>query len=243
LHGGEWGIHRACFLSEVRQEAGVSEVSFSYSSVDGEGGFPGKVDIAVTYSWQDDGTLRVDIRAETDQRTPLNMTHHAYWNLRGSFGTEVWSHELQIPSSYYATTNDECISDGKVAASRLTPMDFRFRRPVGHGVGLLETSGYDHCLILDRPGEGMAQAAHLRDPKSGRNMTLWTNQLALQVYSANGFEGSFENSEGECVVQHGGICLEPQAPPGALHHDDLGSLIVEPGTPYVNRSFFCFFVN
>ena len=110
-------------------------------------------------------------------------------------------------------------------------MDFRFRRSVGHAIPLLDAPGYDHCLLLDREREGLMQAAHLMDAESGRNMTIWTNQPGLQLYTTPSLPG----------CGGGAICLEPQAPPGALHHPDLGDLMVEEGETYCHKTLYCFF--
>jgi len=231
LHGGEEGLHQACFRGEIIEEKDEQVLRLTYFSPSGESGFPGEVEIEVDYSWKSDGTLSLEMRGKPGRETPLNFTHHPYWNLSGSFEESIDAHNLQVVSSDFAVVDSELVPTGETASCRLTPMDFRYRRSIGHALPLLESGGYDHCLVLDRQADGLMQAAHLLEPESGRNMTIWTNQRGLQLYTTDSLPG----------YAGGAICLEPQAPPGALHFPELGSVMVTAGEVYVHKILYCFF--
>ena len=243
LHGGDDGLHQCLFSGEVIQGQEGDELQLKHSRPGGVGGYPGGLDLTIRIRWGGDGTLSWVMEAEVDQMTPVNLTHHPYWNLSGDFQEEVTEHELQVVSSSYAEVTEEGISTGQSIPSRLSPMDFRFRRTVGHALPLLEQGGYDHCLLLDRTGEGLFQAAHLLHGGSGRNMTLWTNQRALQFYTGQGLSGDMITEDGTELRPRAALCLEPHEAPGALHYPALGSMMVSPGEKYEHRILYCFFVS
>ena len=186
LHGGTIGFNKK--LWKVEKNNAPRSVTYEYVSPDGEEGYPGRLTTRVTYSLNDKNELRWTATASTDKPTILNIVHHPYWNLSGDPATSINDHLLTIPASRYLPTNAGLIPTGEFATVKGTPMDFRRPHRIGDRVtekflALLYGGGYDHCWVLDRPKpRGLASAARLEDPRSGRVLTIRSNQPAIQFY-------------------------------------------------------------
>lgn len=243
LHGGAEGLHRAQFTGVIDSVPEGEGLTLHYRSPHGEAGFPGQLELEMGCRWGVDGTLQIAVKAVADRPTPLNLTHHPYWNLSGDFGQDVLSHELQVNSSDYAEVDAEKVQTGQLKSNRLTPMDFRFRRPVGHALSLLPEAQYDHCLVLNSGESPLNHAVHVLDPGSGRNFSMWTNQSAVQFYTAKGLGGAPMTSEGVQPVDNGALCLEPHHPTGAVDNPALGNLWIPAGQPSVWKVIYGFFVS
>ncbi|MAW61855.1 MAG: galactose-1-epimerase [Planctomycetes bacterium] len=239
LHGGPGGLHRVHWklLAYGRHRNGDAWARFGYLSLEGEEGYPGTLELEVEYTLTIDHVLRIEYQATTDIPTPVNLTHHSYWNLAGE-GT-ILDHELQIKASSYTPTDDTLIPTGEIASVDGTALDFRQSTPVGARIEqLVETPayGYDHNYVLDRTGLFPLQhVATVREPRSGRRLEVWTEDIGLQLYTGN-WLGEVTGRGGTVYPQYGGLCLEAQHFPNAINEPTFPSIVLEPGEVYEKRT-------
>lgn len=235
LHGGVVGFDRVVWRAE---EVGGPNagVRFSHQSPDGDEGYPGRLDVAVTYALGRDGVLRIDFEARTDRPSVVNLTHHPYWNLRDGGASEVLDHELFLAASAHTPVDRSGIPTGAIEPVAGTPLDFRSPRAIGERIAALAAlrGGYDHNLVLDRPVGSAAPtlAARLRDPASGRVLEVHTTQPGLQLYAGNFLDGSLVGRGGHRYRRHHGLCLEPQHFPDSPNQPGFPSTRLAPGEVY-----------
>lgn len=242
LHGGaKRSLDKVIWKAEkVKSEAGPA-VRFTYSSPDGEENYPGKLDIAVTYTLTGKNELKIDYIASTDKATPVNLTNHLYFNLSGAGTETVLDHVLQVHADKYIPTDDELIPIGKIEPVKGTPFDFNEMTRLGARIEpLIKTGamGYDLSYLL-RQRDVKAPAARLRDPASGRTLTVFTDQPALQVYTGNFLKGQ-KGKYGKTYKQRSAICLETGFLPDAVNHDNFPSIILRPGQTYRQTCVYAF---
>ena len=234
LHGGAArSLDKVHWQSEVGVVGGTPTAKFRYRSPDGEEGYPGTLDIEVSYSLPADNELRIDYRATTDRRTPVNLTNHAYWNLSGAGSPTILDHELIIDADSYTPCDDNLIPTGQVADLHGTPLDFRTGKKVGLRIARLRDSsakGYDHNYVL-RGGPGLRRAAVLYDPISGRVMTIETTEPGLQCYSGNWLDDQ-AGKGGQRYAANSALCLETQHFPDSVNQPAFPSTILEPTNTY-----------
>ncbi|MBN2627184.1 MAG: galactose mutarotase [Spirochaetales bacterium] len=231
LHGGPMGFDRVIWKAEPFEESGKGGIRFSYTSPDGENGFPGTLKTVVTYTFSDSGEMRIDYRAETDKTTPVNLTNHTYWNLSGlGSGETVQDHEFRINASSYNPVDDALIPTG-IDPVEGTPMDFRAFKTIGKDS---PEFGYDHNWILD--GEGMREACVLAHRKSGRKLTILTDQPGIQVYTSGHMPPMAERT-GECY-QFMAAALETQNFPNCVNEPDFPDCLLRPGDVYETATVF-----
>jgi aldose 1-epimerase len=242
LHGGtKRNLGKVVWKAE-KVKGSVPAVRFTYTSPDGEEGYPGKLDVSVTYTLTDQNELRIDYTATTDKATPVNLTNHSYLNLSGHGADTVLDHELMVAADSYTPTDDTLIPTGKIAPVAGTPLDFTKAKRVGDGVeALLKTPamGVDHNFVLRKREEQPTLAAKLRDPKSGRTMTVLTTQPGVQVYSGNFLKGQ-KGKGGAVYKQRSGICLETQHFPDSVNQPAFPSIILKPGQTYKQTCIYAF---
>jgi aldose 1-epimerase len=241
LHGGvKRSLDRVVWKAEPLKDKNA--VRFHYVSPDGEEGFPGKLDITVTYSVTEDNNLKIAYTATTDKATPVYLTNHTYFNLGGAGSGTVLDHELQIDADSYIPTDDTQIPTGTLAKVAGTEMDFNKPTRIGARIDpLIKTTalGYDHCYVL-RPGDGkLRQIAMLRDPKSGRIMTVQTDQPGVQIYTGNHLSGQ-KGRDGKTYEKRGAVCLETGAFPDAVNQPTFPSTILQPGRTYEHTCIYSF---
>ncbi len=234
LHGGgPRSLDKVLWRGSATERDGVPSATFRYTSPDGEEGYPGRLDITVRYSLPNPHEIHIDYHARTDQPTPVNLTNHAYWNLAGQGGATILDHELQVLADQYTPTDDTLIPTGQLARVHSSPLDFRQPALIGGRIAQLDATGargYDHNYVL-RPGSGLRAAATLRDPGSGRTLTILTTEPGLQFYSGNFLHG--QTGKGGAVYAHrSGLCLETQHFPDSVHHAHFPSVILRPGQDY-----------
>lgn len=240
LHGGsERSLDKVRWQAAPRVVDGVPMVIFTYTSPDGEEGYPGNLHIAVTYALTADDELRIDYEATTDRPTPVNLTNHAYWNLAGHGGPTILDHELMIEAERYTPTDDTLIPTGIVAQVHGTPLDFRRPTEIGLRIGRLEGTaarGYDHNFVL-RDGTGLRRAAVLRDPGSGRQLEILTTEPALQFYSGNFLSGQ-RGKAGAVYAHRSGLCLETQHYPDSVNQKGFPDTVLRPGATYRSTTVY-----
>ena len=236
LHGGRVGFDRRLWEADAFSEDGTCGVCFSRVSPDGEEGYPGNLEVAVTYTLTDLDELRIDLEAMTDRATPVNLTNHAYFNLRGH--GDVRGHRLQLAAPAYTPVDAQLIPTGVVATVAGTPLDFTDEHAIGERLDDLP-GGYDHNVVLDRREDGeLVCAARVEEPESGRVLEVYTTEPGLQFYSGNGLDGSIVGRGGQRYERHAGFCLETQRFPDSPNQSAFPSAILRPGTFYTHTILF-----
>ncbi|MCA8973130.1 MAG: galactose mutarotase [Planctomycetes bacterium] len=242
LHGGgKRSLDKVHWTGEVIDSGASPAVRFTYRSRDGEEGYPGNLDIAVTYRLDGEG-MHIDYRATTDARTPVNLTNHAYWNLAGAGAATVLDHELWINADRYTPVDDTLIPTGAIEPVTWA-LDFRKPTRVGLRIATLDGTsalGYDHNYVLQ--GTGMRHIATLRHVENGRGFELFSDQPGLQFYSGNFLNGNVGGiGKGGAVYGYrSGLCLETQHFPDSVNHPHFPNTILEPGHEYRTRSTWRF---
>lgn len=242
IHGGvENTIDKKIWAVEV----GDNSVTFRYTSPDGEENFPGELAIETTYSLAGTGDLRIDYRVTTDKPTPVNLTNHSYFNLRGAGEPSVADQVLRINADRYTPGDDTQIPTGELAPVADTPLDFRTPTTIGTREAELHDTtegGYDHNFVINQttPGE-LTLAAELHDPVSGRVMTVSTTQPGVQFYGAKGLKGQ-TGKGGKTYPPRSACCLETQHFPDAINQPTFPSVLLTPGEVYQHTCIYAFSV-
>ena len=244
LHGGSArSLDKVLWNSTAFENADDRGVKFTYHSPDGEENYPGNVDITVTYTLTDDHEIQIDYEATTDEKTPVNLTNHAYFNLAGAGAPTIHDHLLTINANNYIPVDDTLIPTGEIAPVEGTPLDFRQPTPIGLRVAELDntsTTGYDHNYVLKKSKLGeLSVAAVLKDPSSGRTLTVWTTQPGVQFYGGNFLFGQ-EGKQGQTYLHRSGCCLETQHFPDSVNQPDFPSVILKPGDTYHQTCIYAF---
>ena len=231
LHGGEQGYDKVVWTGTPVKRGGAKGVEFSYLSEDGEEGYPGNLAIKATYLLTNNNELVVDLQAETDAATPINLTNHNYWNLGGVGSGTIHNHLLKVEADKSLDVDEDLIPTGKFNDVHGTPLDFKKFYKIGARIeqNNLEPNGYDHCFALRRQNGKMALAATVKEPKSGRMMKIYTDQIGLQFYSGNFLTGD-EGSGGNDYQTL--FCLETQHYPNSPNIKSFPTTILEPGQKY-----------
>lgn len=240
LHGGDKGFDKVVWKVVSLKSGPTASLVLSYSSPDGASGYPGKLDVTVTYSLDEAGALTIAFDAKTTKPTIVNMTNHAIFNLAGE-GSPLGAtgHLLTIPAKAYTPVNANLIPTGELRAVEGTVFDFRTPRIVADGIrdGRDEQirfgKGYDHNFALDK---GLTKApelaARLEDPQSGRVLDVLSTEPGLQFYTGNFLDGTYVGKSGHLYRMGDGIALEPQKFPDAPNQSNFLSARVDPGRPY-----------
>jgi aldose 1-epimerase len=230
LHGGSRGWYRAAWTAEPVTTVDGPAVALTHRSADGDAGYPGTVEAQVVYTLTEYDALRVEMSATTDRPTPINMVHHSYFNLAGA-GT-ILDHALTIFGDAY-TPGDPVVPTGAIAPVTGTPFDFGSPRPV--------LPDLDHNFVVRHatPGQ-MRPVARLHDPRSGRTMTVVSDQPGLQVYAGKFLDGSTAG-RGLVHARYSGICLETQAFPNAINLPEWqDQVVLRPGETYRHSAIYTF---
>ena len=229
LHGGLKGFDKRNWKATAEGNA----VRFTHTSADGEEGYPGTLQVAVTYTLTDADELRLDYEATTDKPTVLNLTNHAYWNLAGAGAGDILCHELTLHASRYLPVDDGSIPTGKIEPVAGGPMDFTQPKTIARDFAQMtgKPGGYDHCFIIDQPlPPGMLNvAAEIRDPASGRTMTISTTEPGIQLYTANYLDGTVIGKGGSVYKKNSAFCLETQHYPDSPNQPAFPTTVLRPG--------------
>jgi aldose 1-epimerase len=237
LHGGPGGFCKRQWQGEAVASDGSPAVRFSYTSGDGEEGYPGEVSVSVRYTLDAEGALRLDYRASTDAPTPINLTNHSYFNLAGAGSGDVLGHVLELRASRYTPFDATQIPTGELAPVEGTPFDFRTPTAIGARIGELD-GGYDHNFVFDGDG-GLELVARVHDPGSGRSMQVLTSEPGVQLYTSNHMNGSLRG-RGGAYTRHAALCLETQHFPDSINQPQFPSVVLRPGEEFESTTVYRF---
>jgi aldose 1-epimerase len=243
LHGGRKGFDKAIW--QATPSAGGAAVAFSRTSPDGEEGYPGNLQVRVSYTLTDSNELIVEYHARTDKATPINLTQHTYFNLTGDVAGDILGHELTIRADRFTPVDATLIPTGQIAPVEGTPFDFRRPTAIGARIAqphqqLANGNGYDHNWVLNRNGQGLEPAARVVEPKSGRTLDVATTEPGLQFYTGNFLDGTIKGKGGRVYARRTGFCLETQHFPDSPNKPAFPSTILRPGQEYSTKTVFTF---
>mgnify|MGYP000724637105 CR=1 FL=1 len=239
LHGGPCGFSHSVWRGAPFEEDSVAGVKFRLRSPHGDQGYPGTVDVSVTFSLSEANELTLSYEAETDQPTPINLTNHAYWNLGGECSGKVYDHELCVNAPKVLTFDDDLIPTGEIQSVEGTPYDLRSQSRIGEHIR--ESGGFDNCFVLSGTDKSDHPAAEVFHPVNGRRMQIFTDFPALQLYTAN----YLQNMQTRCgwVHPHEAYCLETQDYPDAVNHANFPDVVLRPGQTYRRKTVHKFSVS
>ena len=245
LHGGVEGFDKVIWEVEEEVDESSASLILRYNSVDKEEGYPGNLDIKVTYTLTNEDEFKVRYEAETDKKTIVNLTQHSYFNLSSGLSTDVLAHEITIDADYFLPVDKTLIPTGELRDVGQTPFDFREYKAVGDDINLQDTqltygNGYDHCWILNNQDEGVRFVASAFDPLSGRLLEVFSDQPGIQFYSGNFLDGTLKSREGRNYGFRSGFCLETQHYPNSPNQQSFPSVILNPGEKYDTETIFKF---
>jgi len=236
LHGGARGFDKVIWnVNQVND----SSLALSYLSHDGEEGYPGNLNVKVVYTITSENGLMIDYTALTDMKTPVNLTNHAYFNLSAGKDSTILAEELKINASRYTPVNDSLIPTGQILPVNKTAFNFLATKKIGRDIDRVK-GGYDHNFIINKKDSGMAEAAELYDPVSGRQLIVKTTQPGIQFYTGNFLDGTLTGRDGKKVVQHAALCLETQHFPDSPNQPSLPNTILAPGQTFHETTVYLF---
>ncbi len=246
LHGGTTGFNLQLWkVSTKTVNDGVAAV-LTYTSPDGQDGYPGTMKVTVTYTLEDSNALRIDYEATTDKPTVINLTSHDYFNLNGNGSGSALGQLVQINADSYTPTDATQIPTGEIAPVAGTPMDFRTLRPIDSEIydnfdQLLMAHGYDHNWVLNKPqAGGLSFAAEAYAPKTGRIMKVYTTEPGVQFYTGNYLDGTTVGSDDKLYRQGEGYTFETQHYPDSPNEPKFPSTVLKPGQTFQSTTIFKF---
>lgn len=245
LHGGLKGFDSHSW--NVDSISG-NMIQMSYTSPDGDEGFPGTVDVKMTYTLSKDNELIIKYTATTDKATHINLTNHSQFNLKGAGNGDVMSHVLMVNSSNITPVDSLLIPTGEIASVDGTPFDFRKATTIGNRIDndddqLNKGKGYDHNWVIDRKTEKEVEhVATLSEPISGRSMEVWSDQPGVQIYTGNFFSGKVIGKYGKPLLHRGAIALEVQKYPDTPNQPNFPSTLLNPEDTYTQTCIYKFSV-
>ena len=246
LHGGaKRSLDKVIWTAKPFTNERGTGVSFTYTSPDGEEGYPGNVNLTVTYLVpKDKNNLSIRYLANTDKATPLNVTNHAYFNLAGAGSPSIANHMLTINADQYTPVDKDLIPTGKLESVEGTNLDFRKATKIGKRIEELTdtpTLGYDHNYVLKAPAEGKAMraAATLVDKDSGRRLNITTTEPGIQFYTGNFLKGQVGKG-GKTYAHRSALCLETQHFPDSINHPSFPTTVLKPGDKFVSQTILSF---
>jgi len=244
LHGGvDKTLNKVVWDGEPLK--GKAGVAFTYLSKDGDDGWPGNLKVKVTYTLTNENELVIDYEATTDKATPINVSQHSYFNLAGEGNGDILNHEIMLNADRFTPVDKNLIPTGELRAVKGTPMDFTTSTKIGARIDdnyeqLVLGHGYDHNWVINRTGDGMALAARVYEPTSGRVLEVSTTQPGIQFYTGNFLDGSVTGKQGHVYKHRYGFCLETQHFPDSPNHPEFPNTILRPGETFRQKTVFKF---
>ncbi|MCP4848714.1 MAG: galactose mutarotase [Verrucomicrobiaceae bacterium] len=245
LHGGDVGLDKKVWTVKEVQGVGRAGIELSYTSPDGEEGYPGNLNCKVTYWLTVQNELEIQYEATTDKATHINLTHHSYFNLAGAGSGDILNHEVEILADKFVPTDAGNIPLGDLASVKGTPFDFLTPHTVGERIGqedqqLKVGKGYDHNWVINPTGKGLELAARVTEKNSGRVMEVLTDQPGIQFYTGNFLDGSNVGKGGKIYKHRNAFCLETQKFPDSPNNPSYPSSLLEPGQTYRHMCVYRF---
>jgi aldose 1-epimerase len=246
LHGGFVGFDKVVWQAEVVNNGGTEALELTYRSKDGEGGYPGNLDVKITYTLTEDNELRIDYYAVSDKDTVVNLTNHSYFNLAGHASGNILGNKVMINADKFTPTDSASIPTGELAEVKGTPMDFTSMKTVEQDINadfqqLKFAKGFDHNWVLNTNGKLAEKAAEVIDENSGRVMEVYTTKPGVQLYTGNFLEESLVVGKGGVVYRkHGALCLETQYFPDSPNKVHFPSAMLKAGDEYNHTTIYKF---
>jgi len=247
LHGGLRGFDKVLWDAEAHDTADGPALTLTYLSADGEEGYPGNLKTTVVSTLTHANQLKIEMTAETDAPTPVNMANHSYWNLSGHDSGDILGHQLCLNADSYTPTDEWLIPTGAFAPVEGTPFDFRKPKTIGADIARIpgnpemnNPGGFDTNFVLNGENGGLKLAARVVEPGSGRVMEVFTTEPGVQFYSGNFLDGSVTGKGGAVYEQRNGFCLETQHFPDSINKPGWPTVVLRPGKTYRHVVVYAF---
>lgn len=244
LHGGTQGFDKRIWTAmPASRHDGAPSLCLSYFSHDGEEGYPGNVEVSVTYTVTDDNWFLIETEATTDKATPFSLTHHSYFNLGGEGSGSIEDHLLQVDSDVLVPSDENLSLLDRRESVDGRPEDLRAPKLLSDLIPLLHLN-HGALYEVQRPATAgdMVRVAELTHPASGRMLTCFTNETHLQTYTASAFDGTWIGKSGMPYGKYAGLCLECEGYANGANAPEIGDIILRPGTPLRRRTAYAFSV-
>ena len=236
LHGGPDGLGCRFWSFDIDQQKDRVSVTFRITSLEGDQGFPGQLDVQLRYTLLAHHELVLEYSAVSDKDTPVSLTNHAYWAIGGVGQNTVLEQQLQLDADFILALDKQLVPTGELVPAS-GAFDFKAGKRIGQDIGQLE-NGYDHYFILNKDRDQNTAAALVRDPVSGRTLQLFTNQPGIQFYSGNFLDGSIAGNQGAAIEKYAALCLEPHGYPNAVNKPNFPTALLKAGQLYRQCSRF-----
>ncbi|WP_372342221.1 aldose epimerase family protein [Geothrix sp. PMB-07] len=245
LHGGLKGFDQVVWEAKQVKRNGADCLQMRYVSKSGEEGYPGNLRVTVSFSLTPDNGLKIHYSATTDQATPVNLTHHGYFNLKGEGNGDILGHQLTLQASRFTPVDKGLIPTGELRPVKGGPFDFLAAHTIGERILAQDEQlgfgqGYDHNWVLDRKKRGLTLAATVEEPTSGRRMEVFTTEPGIQFYAGNFLDGTLVGKAGQAYPRRSGFCLETQHYPDSPNQPQFPSTILWPGRVYRTTTVYRF---
>jgi aldose 1-epimerase len=245
LHGGIKGFDKVIWNIAEHASPDGQGLRLTYQSKDMEEGYPGNLDVEVTYTLTEKNELKIAYRATTDKTTIINLTQHSYFNLSGNVKTDILQHELMLNADQFVPVDKTLIPQGGLRTVSETPFDFKTPTAIGARIDkddeqLILGGGYDHCWVLQDSADSLTLAATLHDPSNGRVMSVYTTEPGIQFYSGNFLDGSITGKQKVVYNKRQGLCLETEHFPDSPNQKSFPSVILKPGETYSTQTVYAF---